>query len=320
MKVFVTGATGFIGSAVVKELIGAGHEVLGLARTDESAAKLKKMGALVHRGSLEDLESLRSGATASDGVIHLGFVHELGQASVAKRFGIIFGGLSRGIMTSFGQTIVGIDIKAIEAIGSALAGTNRPFVNVLGTMSLKPGKIGTEKDPLDPSSIGGIRSQSEKAMFALSAKGVRSMVVCLPPTVHGDGDKAFVPRMITAAKKNGVSAFINDGQNRWPSVHQRDAAHLLRLVLEKGVAGTRYHAVADEGVLVKEIATVIGRKLNLPVRGKSGKEAAKHFSWLSAFLAVDNPASSQWTQQQLGWKPTHLGLIADLEKGTYFEN
>jgi len=320
MKVFVTGATGFIGSAVVKELIGAGHQVLGLARTDESAAKLEKMGAEVHRGSLEDLASLRSGAAASDGVIHLGFVHELGQASIAKRFGIIFGGFTRGIMTSFGQTIVGIDVKAIEAIGSALAGTNRPFVNVLGTMSLKPGKLGTEKDALDPSSVGGIRSQSEKAMFALASKGIRPMVVCLPPTVHGDGDKAFMPAMIKAAKKNGVSAFVNDGVNRWPAVHRLDAAHLLRLVLENGVSGTRYHAVADEGVPVKEIASVIGRKLNLPVKGKSTKDAAKHFSWLSTFLAVDNPASSQWTQQQLGWKPSHPGLIADLEKGTYFEN
>ena len=318
MKVFLTGATGFIGSAVVKELIGAGHQVLGLARTDESAAKLVKLGAQVHRGSLEDLESLRSGAAASEGVIHLGFVHELGQASVSKRLGIIFGGLSRGIMTSFGQTIVGIDIKAIEAIGSALAGTNRPFVNVLGTVSLKPGKLGTEKNPLDPSSVGGIRSASEKAMFALQARGVRPMVVCLPPTVHGDGDKAFVPLMIKAAKKNGVSAFVNDGLNRWPSVHQLDAAHLLRLVLEKGVGGTRYHAVADEGVPVKDIAAVIGRKLNLPVKAKEGKDASKHFSWLSVFLSVDNPTSSKWTQEQLGWKPTHPNLINDLESGKYF--
>ncbi|MDR3613270.1 MAG: SDR family oxidoreductase [Candidatus Obscuribacterales bacterium] len=319
MRVFITGGSGFIGTALTTELINSGHQVLALARTDESAAKLRKLGAQIQMGSLEDLDSLRKGAAAADGVIHLGFVHGLSQVGLVKRLGIIFGGITRGIMLSFGETVVGVDIKAIEAIGSQLEGTNRPFVNVLGTMSLKHGKLGTEKDALDASGLGGIRSKSERAMFALVPKGVSAMCVCLPPTVHGDGDKAFVPHMIKAAEKHRASAYINDGQNRWPAVHLLDAVRLIRLVLENGKSTTRYHGVAEEGIPLKNIADVIGRKLNLPVVSKSSKEAEKHFGFLTAFFSADNLASSQWTQEQLSWKPIQPGLIADLEKGTYFK-
>jgi nucleoside-diphosphate-sugar epimerase len=258
MRVFITGGSGFIGTALTSELIRSGHQVLALARTDESAAKLKKLGAQIQMGSLEDLESLRKGAAAADGVIHLGFVHGLSQVGLSKRLGIIFGGITRGIMMSFGETAVGIDIRAIEAIGSQLEGTNRPFVNVLGSMSLKHGKLGTEKDALDTSGFGGIRSKSERAMFALVPKGVRATAVCFPPTVHGDGDKGFVPHMIKAAEKHRVSAYVNDGQNRWPAVHRLDAVQLLRLVLENGKSGTRYHGMAEESIPLKDIADVIG--------------------------------------------------------------
>ncbi len=319
MRVFITGGSGFIGRALIKELINSGHDVLALARTDESASKLKELGAQIQMGSLEDLDSLKKGAVASDGVIHLGFAHGLSQVSLPKRLGIIFGGITRGIMTSFGETVVGVDIKAIEAIGSQLKGTDRPFVNVLGTMSLRHGKLGTEKDALDTSGFGGIRSKSEKAMFALVPKGVRAMAICLPPTVHGDGDQGFIPHMIKSAEKHCASAYVNDGQNRWPAVHLLDAVRLLRLVLENGHAGTRYHGVAEEGIPIKNIAEVIGRKLNLPIVSKSNKEATKHFGFLTAFFSADNRASSQWTQDQLGWKPTQPGLIADLEEGTYFK-
>lgn len=320
MKVFVTGSTGLIGTAVVRELLAHGHQVLGLARSDAAAEALKKMGAEAHRGSLEDLESLRSGAAASEGVIHLAFIHALGHMSLSKRLAMFAGAFSRGIMTSFGETTVGLDLKAIEVIGAALADTNRPFVTVLGTLSLTPGKLGKEQDGIDSGSFGSIRGNSEKAMMALAQKGVRASVIRFPPTVHGDGDKAFIAMMIKAAKKKGVSVFIGDGMNRWPAVHKLDAARLLRLALEKGEAGARYHGVADEGVPIKEIAETISRRLGVPVASKSNKEAAKHFGWLASILAIDNPSSSEWTQKQLGWAPTQPGLIADLEKGRYFES
>jgi nucleoside-diphosphate-sugar epimerase len=314
MRVFVTGATGFIGTAVVRELIEKGHQVLGLARTKKGAEQLIKLGAQPHPGSLENLDSLRRGAAASEGVIHLAFAHDLSHVSFAKRFGIIVGGMKRGIIESFGSTMVGIDKSAIAVMGAELVGSDRPFVTVLGTLSLKPGKLGTEQDDTDPSSFGSIRGESETAILSFASKRVRASVIRLPPTVHGQGDKAFMRNVINAAKKQGVSAYIGDGTNRWPAVHRLDAANLLRLALEKGSAGARYHGVSEQGIPLKNVAEMIGQRLNLPVVSKSGKEASKHFGWLSMLLSIDNPASGHWTQKTLGWQPENLGLLADLEQ------
>lgn len=318
MRVFVTGATGFIGSAVVQELISTGHQVIGLTRTEQGAQKLAKMGAQAMPGSLEDLESLRKGAREADGVVHLAFVHALSQVSFSKQVGIFIGGISKGITQSFVSTVVDVDGKAIEAIGSVLQGTQRPFVTALGTLSLKPGQLRTEHDDVDLNGIGGPRGNSEKMMLALASKGIRSSVIRLPPSVHGDDDKGFMSIIIKAAQKNKASASIGDGLNRWPAVHRLDAAHLIRLALEKGAPGARYHGVGDEGVPWTHSAELIGRRLSVPVVSKSGKAASKHFGFLSLFAGIDNPVSSQWTQQQLGWEPKEPGLIADLEQGSYF--
>jgi nucleoside-diphosphate-sugar epimerase len=297
MRVFVTGATGFIGSAIVQELIGAGHQVLGLARSDAAAASLAAAGADVHRGSLDDLESLRSGAAASDGVIHTAFIHDFSHLAAA------------------GET----DRHAIETLGGALAGSGRPLVVTSGIAHLTPGRLGTEDDAPDPNSAAVHRIPSEGATLALASRGVRASLVRLPPSVHGEGDHAFVPALIGIAREKGVSAYVGDGLNRWPAVHRLDAAHLFRLALEKGAAGARYHGVADEGVPLRDIAEVIGRHLNLPVVAKSREEAAGHYGWLAHFVGIDCPASSAQTQEQLGWHPTHPALISDLDQGHYFE-
>jgi nucleoside-diphosphate-sugar epimerase len=297
VKVFVTGATGFVGSAVVRELLDAGHQVLGMARSDAGAKALAEAGAEVHRGDLKDLDSLRDGAGKSEGVVHTAFVHDWSDFLAN----------------------VETDRRAVEALTAALAESGKPFINTSGTamtaFASAPGHVGTEDDA-PPGSVP--RVASEEATVSAAARGVRSAVVRLPPSVHGEGDHGFVPRIIGIARETGVSAYVGDGRNRWPSVHRLDAAHLYRLILEKGSPGARYHAVADRGVPFREIAEVIGRRLNLPVVSKPPEEAAAHFGFLGMFVGMDCPASAEKTQEQLDWRPTRPSLIPDLDQAHYF--
>jgi len=306
MRVFVTGASGWIGSAVVPELIGAGHQVVGLARSDASAAALAAAGAQVQRGSLDDLDRLSSVAAASDGVIHLAFKHDSA-----------FSGGFQGAADA--------DRRAVETLGAALAGSDRPFVIASGTLGVAPGRVATERDgqSLDPAvaALGGgpaTRLGTALVTLALASQGVRSSVMRLPPTVHGDGDNGFMAALVGIARDKGVSGYIGDGSNRWPAAHRLDAARLFRLALEKAPAGSTLHAVADEGVPVRAIAEVIGRHLNVPVVAISPEEAGAHFGFLAAFLGVDSPASSALTRALLEWQPTHPGLIDDLDQSHYF--
>ncbi len=293
MRVFVTGATGFIGSAIVRELIGAGHEVLGLARSEAGGKALAAAGAHVHRGSLEDVDSLKRGAATADGVIHCAFIHD-------------FSDFARSCAT---------DQAAIEAMGATLAGSNKPLIATSGVLGLAHGRTGTEAD----SPSDALPRRSEAAALALVPRGVRAMVMRLSPSVHGDGDHGFVPQLIKVAREKGFATYVGDGKNRWPAVHRLDTARLYRLALEQGSAGARFHGVDDEGIAVKDIAAVIGRRLGVPALAKSAEEASALLGFIGMALGMDAPTSSQLTRDKLGWKPTHGGLIRDLEEGRYFD-
>ena len=308
MRVFVTGASGWIGSAVVPVLIEAGHQVIGLARSDASAVAITATGATVHRGTLDDLDGLRTAAAASDGVIHLAFQHDIA--------------FSGGF-----QAAADADRRAVETFGDALAGSDRPFIIASGTLGLALGRLATEEDGHDPigdvHGMGGgprTRQATAELVLSLAHRGVRSSILRLPPTVHGDGDHGFMASLVGIARTKGVSGYIGDGANRWPAVHRFDAAHLCRLALENAPAGSTLHAVADEGVPVRDIAGVIGRHLDLPVVSISAEDAGEHFTWLGGFIGLDSPASSALTRELLSWQPTHPGLIEDLEQGHYFNN
>jgi nucleoside-diphosphate-sugar epimerase len=298
MRVFVTGGTGQTGPTVVAELVAAGHTVVGLARSDSAAARLKSLGATPHRGSLDDLDSLRDGAENADGVLHMAYGGDFADPD----------GLIRR------------DRAAIEALGRPLAGSGKPFVSTSGTLVTRAGRISTEQDAPDPGSVAAFRIAGEQACLAFADQGVRSSVVRLAPTVHGPGDHGFVPALIAAARRTGVSAYIGDGANRWPAIHRSDAAVLFRLALEKAPAGTVLHGVGESAVTIRSIAEQVARTLDVPTASLTVEQASEHLRnpFLARFFSLDVPVSSEHTQALLGWVPTHPTLLEDLETGDYF--
>jgi nucleoside-diphosphate-sugar epimerase len=301
MRVFVTGASGWIGSAVTTELIDSGHQVVGLARSDASAAAVEALGAQVLRGDIQDLDVLRAGARDSDGVIHMAFRHD-----VAFRDGDF-------------EAAVNSNQAAIETIGDELAGSDRPLAIASGVAGLKPGTLATEEERPEPFPGPGGRIQNERTALALAERGVRSMSVRFAPTVHGDGDGGFIKIITEADRSHGLAAYIDDGAARWPAVHISDAARLVRLGTEHAPAGSVLHAVAEEGVPMREIAEAIGQGLSIPVGSVSDDQAEAHFGFLGRFVAMDMPVSSTITRELLDWTPTGPGLVQDIAAGHYFE-
>lgn len=293
MRVFVTGASGWIGSAVVPELIAAGHSVLGLARSDTSAAAVTALGAEVHRGSIDDPASLLAGARAADGVVHLAYDHDFSQMERAAK----------------------TDLAAIEALGEALAGTGAPLVFASGALGVAHGRTATEHDTPDPAVHP--RAATATAALALADRGLRPVSMRFAPTVHGPGDAGFVAVLVAIAREKGVSGYVADGSTRWPAVHRLDAATLVRLAVDDANSGPVLHAVAEEGVPTREIAESIGRALGVPAVSVPAEQAGEHFGWLGMFLAIDSPTSNTVTRERTGWAPTHPGLLADIDAGSY---
>ena len=296
MRIFVTGASGWIGSPTVEQLVGEGHEVVGLARSDEAAATVAAAGATVLRGSLDDLDLLRSAASDSDGVLHLAFRHD-----------IAFTGNFAGAVDA--------DRRAIETFGDALAGSDRPLVIASGTLGLTPGKVGTEQDRPDPNAHP--RIANAHLTLSLADRGVCSAVIRYAPTVHGEGDHGFISTLVEIARTRKVAGYLGDGSNRWPAVHRFDAATLTRLVVEKAPAGSVWHATDEEGVATRDIAAAIGRQLGVPVESIPAENAAEHFGFLADFFGTDAPASSLLTRERLGWQPNRPRLLDDLDTGVY---
>ncbi|MCB8882748.1 SDR family oxidoreductase [Acidisoma cellulosilytica] len=292
MRYFVTGASGFVGSAVTQELLGAGHQVLGMARSDDGAAKVAAMGAEVFRGSLEDPEGMAQAAASTDGVAHLAFNHDF---------------------SKFLDNCV-TDGRVVTAMGAALAGTGKPLVVTSGIGLFSGLKLISEETVIADAPHRHPRAVSEEAVADFATQGVRSMVMRLAPSTHDKGDHGFVPMIIGMAREKGISAYLGAGDNLWPGVHRLDAARLYRLALEKGTAGARYHATDERGVPFREIATLIGNRLGLPVKSLSGDAAAAHFTWFAPFAQMDIPTTSQWTRETLGWQPREIGLLEDLNK------
>ncbi|GGL05985.1 oxidoreductase [Mangrovihabitans endophyticus] len=295
MRYFVTGASGWIGSAVVPELLKAGHQVTGLARSDAAAETVAARGAQVRRGELGDLDVLRAGASASDGVIHLGFIHDFSRMAAAAE----------------------TDRAAINAIGSALEGTGRPFLIASGVVGLADGRPVTERDM--PDANGNPRMANAAITLSYAERGVRPVVVRFAPSVHGEGDHGFLSVLVGVARERGFSAYVGDGSNRWPAVHCLDAGRLVRLAVERAPAGTNVHAVAEEGVPTRDIAEAIGRGLGLPVKSVSAEEADEHFGWIGRFFGADVPASNAATRKLFDWHPAQPGIIDDLDAGHYFK-
>jgi nucleoside-diphosphate-sugar epimerase len=296
MRVFVTGASGWIGSAVVPELLAAGHEIAGLARSERAAAALTAAGVTPVAGGLEDLDTLRAGARDADAVVHLAFVHDFANFAASGR----------------------TERAAVETLGDALRGSNRPFLFASGVAGLAPGRLATEQDRSPFTGPDAPRGGSEQLALSYAEQGVRPVSLRFAPTVHGDGDHGFVAVLVAIAREKGVSGYVGDGSNRWPAVHRLDAATLVRLALDRAPAGSVVHAVAEEGVPTRSMAEAIGGALDVPVVSVPEEDAASHFGWLGAFFALDVSTSSARTRELLGWEPTHPGLLADLEAGHYF--
>ena len=297
MRLFVTGATGFIGTAVVAELIAAGHRVAGLARSRASAEQLTASGAAVHRASLDDLDAIYAAAAAADGVVHLAYRHGAASDDAART-----------------------DLRVVQTVGAALAGSQRPFVFTSGTLVLAPGHVGSECDPPDPDAPGSARIASEQAGLALADQGVRVAVVRLAPSVHDRVRRGFVGALIDTARTSGVSGYVAGGAQRWPTVHRADAARLYRAVVESAPAGSIVHGVGEQGVRIRDIADIIGERLGVPVRPIPSERADEHFGWLAKLVSVDAPASNARTRKLLNWEPTHAGLLDDLATGEFFDS
>ena len=317
MRVFVTGATGWVGSAVVTDLLSSGHEVTGLTTSAEGARKLQASGAKARIGRLHEHDLLREAAAQSDGVIHTAFIHGLANMSASTRFRLFAGAFNGGMVSSFLRILRETEAGAIHALGAGLEGSMRPLVVASAVLSLPQGRVSNEQDNHAPNTPN--RSFSEAAALNFVGRGVRSSIVGLAPTVHGAGEHGFIARIIAAARKKGVSPYVGDGGNRWPAVHVSDAAQLFRLALEKGEPGGRFHGVDEAGVPFRDIASLIAARLRIPAVGVPAAKAAKHFGMLSIFVGLDNPTSSEWTRRTLNWQPRQSGLLADME-AHYFES